>query len=163
MAGPSILAELVGVKPVTDFFRNAALAADGIAEEALSQIAAELARQVEINVTGPARWVKEPGPNGTYRRVNHPREGGPGVVTGNLRRSVIITGPRSLGNGSAEIAVGVNTVYARSLEHGNPRWKRHGGYPYFEPAVRAIVTEANVHAAYAAAWTRHASRLRAGL
>lgn len=76
--------------------------------------------------TGPARWRKG---------VNYPREGGPGVVTGALRRSIMVVGPLRTGVGGFRALVGPTVVYGRAIELGHPRWQRSGGYPYMAPGL----------------------------
>lgn len=76
--------------------------------------------------TGPARWRKG---------QNFPREGGPGVVTGTLRRSITVVGPLRTGIGGYRALVGPTAVYGRAIELGHPRWHRSGGYPYMAPGL----------------------------
>jgi hypothetical protein len=75
-------------------------------------------------------------------KAGAPHVGGdkPNIVTGYLRRSIMSTPPVHLGIASYAATIGPTAVYGRAVELGLPRWK-HGGYPYFEPAVRDSETE----------------------
>lgn len=61
---------------------------------------------------------------------------GPNTVTTDLKTQIAIF-PRQ-GFGSYTVDVGSTVDYARTVELGNPRWKRvqrgEGGYPYLGPA-----------------------------
>lgn len=56
---------------------------------------------------------------------------GPAVISGTLRRSVHVVGPRSLGFATYEAMVGPTTVYGRRIE-------LEYDYPSLEPAVRKM-------------------------
>lgn len=86
--------------------------------------AVEAAAKVEAS--GPARWRKG---------QNFPREGGPGVVSGTLLRSITVLGPVRLGVGTYRAVVGPTAIYGRAVELGHPRWHRSGGYPYMAPGL----------------------------
>lgn len=110
---------------------------------AVSKGGAVVEANIKRKATGPARWSGKP-------RVNHPREGGPGVVTGNLRRSVRIATVRQIGPGVWECTGGPSAVYARAIELGHPRWHRTAGYPFVVPGLAESVPELRV--VYVAAW-----------
>ena len=103
-------------------------------------------RQIKTNATGPARWR-----NGQ----NFPRDGGPGNVSGNLRRGIKTEGP--VRRGTAWVGwVGPTAIYSRAVELGNPRWKRKKGYPFVEPALRFI--NRMIPTIAARAWSRAMKR-----
>jgi hypothetical protein len=158
------LAEIVGVDRSIAAITFLIKSVDSVASDATSVLATRLVRQAQLNATGPSRWVRVSGQSGKYHYENRPREGGPGVVTGNLRRSIRSMGPRAIGVGKVEIVTGVWANYAASLEYGNPRWKRtkegKGGYPFFHPAVDKIVTQSAVEEVWREAWRRVAEDVR---
>lgn len=103
---------------------------DSVTRRTIREGAHAIERQAKINSTGPPRWKDG---------VNHPRRGGPGVVSGDHRRSIHVTGPtRWMGHGSGawEARIGPSMIYSRRLELGMPG--RTPPYPYLRPALEFV-------------------------
>lgn len=114
--------------------------------EAVVLAAHEVEAAAKIEATGAARWR-----NGK----NFPRDGGPGVVTGTLRRSITVLGPMRIGLGSFRALVGPTVVYGRAVELGLARWRHQGGYPYMRPGLEKALAgrvPAIFRNRWAAAW-----------
>ena len=158
------LTEIIGVDKSIAAITYLIKSVDSVAADATSVLATRLVRQAQLNATGPARWTRVSGESGQYHYINRPREGGPGVVTGNLRRSIRAMGPRTVGVGKVEVITGAWANYAAALEYGNPRWKRTkqglGGYPFFQPAVDKVLTQTAVEEVWREAWRRVAEDVR---
>lgn len=114
---------------------------------AVRELAARLIRYAKREASGPAR-------GGGVRRnrkgevVPH-HSGGPGVVTGHLRRSILVLNEGRQGPFSWFTRVAPRTPYARRLELGfvgaDSRGRRYTQppYPYMRPALRKVDAEAN--------------------
>lgn len=69
------------------------------------------------------------------------------VVTGTLRRSIVVTGPVPTGHGSFSATVGPTVIYGRRIElgfHGTDSIGRHydqSGHPYFQPGFDSAKAE----------------------
>ena len=126
--------ELLGLPAYTGALDRTLGAIETGAKRAVIEAGVQMQRLTQINLTGPPRWK-----DGKH----YPREwGGPGVLTGNLRRSVIINGPFQEGLTTFSILVGPTATYAAAQEFGHPRWHRGKGYPYVQPAYNAMVRHA---------------------
>jgi hypothetical protein len=107
---------------------------------ALSRVAHMVQAQAMVNASGEARWTNgRPGPRA--------RQGGtgPGVVSGSLRRSIMVDGPTSMGSGEWMMLVGPTMRYSRRLELGFEGADSRGRsfhqppYPYLKPAFDFVV------------------------
>jgi hypothetical protein len=89
---------------------------------------------------------------GSHRK-GMPHVGGaqPNVVTGNLRRSITVTGVRSIGMGSYSLRVYPSAIYSRAIEMGRPGHNR--AYPFFGPAIKVVRLRAKVM--LAEAWSKY--------
>ena len=99
-------------------------------------------------------------PKGT--RTNAPAGGPPAVVSGQLRRSVKVTGPRSLGGGTYEAKIGPTAAYGRIQELGGEIWTgaRLPARPYLAPTVAALIKSGRLRDVYIAAWSGSFSSTR---
>ena len=90
-------------------------------------------------------------------------EGGPGVVTGRLRNSIMVVDEHSGGLTGYEVTVAPTVKYARRLElgfTGPDSLGRHYDqppYPYFGPAYDFVVRYA-IPSIYAEAWAKALAR-----
>lgn len=124
---------------------------------AVNMWTAAVVRQAVLNATGPARSAKSrasgvrgPVKSGPYRGASLSHQGGgPGVVTGNLRRSILAEPARF--NGREWIGRAYpSAIYGRRVElgfHGadaRGRVYNQPPYPYLAPAARYITSQGNV-------------------
>jgi HK97 gp10 family phage protein len=86
-------------------------------------------QEAKAQSSGPARWQ-----NG----VNHPRVGGPGIVTGQHRASIHVEGLTVSGR-TVRGAVVADSPHSAFLEQGTSKMP---AYPFMGPAVRAITPKA---------------------
>lgn len=117
-----------------------------------------IVRRARSNVHGRPRWDRR-GRGKTGQAVNlhldpphQPRGGGPGVLTGDLRRGIHSVRPTRSANGyegKVSALGGARNVYAGRVEKA---------YPFFEPAVREF--DARAHALYEAAWAEEIGKVR---
>lgn len=97
--------------------------ADMAAQKTVRQGAYAMKRSVRANISGPPRWEGH---------VNHPRGGGPGILTGRLLRSTSYGSIKKLGYGRYSTTLSAKRIYASKTEHH---------YPYFQPGVRRVEGE----------------------
>ncbi len=94
-------------------------------------------------------------PKGT--RTTSPPGEPPAVVTGTLRRSLIVEGPARIGFGMYEARVGpAGVVYARVQELGG-RTGRNGATvlpprPYVKPGLQKVLDDGSLQATFHTAW-----------
>lgn len=86
----------------------------------------------------------------------------PSLVSGQLRRSIRVEGPRKLGPGMYQARIGPTAAYSRVQElggmAGRGRASRLPPRPYVAPALKALVADGRLARAYSDAW-RKAMRL----
>jgi hypothetical protein len=76
----------------------------------------------------------------------------PSLVTGNLRRSITVTGPDPAGPGMWKGSVGPTAIYGRIQELGGiTRGRTLPARPYMEPALHDVLDE--IERIFAEAWT----------
>lgn len=140
------------------------------AAEATKKTAAALIRQAKVNASGPPRTDRVRGTGGKVRRlpvlegplqpgqrrielgrvtrfgtVLQHRDGGPGVVTGRLRNSIVVVSQGPTGAFGYQVTVAPTVVYSRRLELGfngtDSRGRRYNQppYPFLGPAYHFIV------------------------
>jgi hypothetical protein len=114
-----------------------------------------ISRQLYRNVYDNANQTSNPPERRTSRSGNsylhyfpHTGGDGPNRGTGNLLNSMKFTSTR-IGFGSYTAEVGIGMSYARALEFGSPRWTSGVKYPYAQPALDKLVTQANQILRYA--------------
>jgi hypothetical protein len=118
--------------------------------EATRFVATTLIRQAKLNATGPPRLARD----GTQGM--HPGSG-PGVVTGRLRNSIVITSQGALPGFGYQVTVAPTVAYSRRLElgfTGTDSLGRHynqPAYPYFGTAYEFVVQYV-ARPAFARAW-----------
>mgnify|MGYP005819863605 CR=1 FL=1 len=117
---------------------NLHLAGAGDARRAIERWVARTDTATRAAVSAAAHEIEAAAKShfsGTHRK-GQPHEGGPepNVVTGTLRRSIIVEGPTSAGAFTWAAKVGPTTVYARAIELGL-RQAPGVSYPYFGPGV----------------------------
>jgi hypothetical protein len=83
--------------------------------------------------------------------------------SGSLRRSIRWWGAKQIAPGVFAARAGPSrrsssSRYARTIELGNPRWKRTSGYPFLKPAERAV--RARLPQIFHRAWTEGQKRGR---
>lgn len=87
----------------------------------------------------------------------------PALVTGQLRRSIKVEGPRAMGPGVYQARIGPTAVYGRIQELGGMagpgRMTRLPARPYVAPALEALTRDGRLASAYTDAW-RAAMRLK---
>jgi len=127
-----------------------------VTRKAVRDLAVRLTNYAKREASGPAR-VGIPRRNRKGELIPY-RAGGPGVVSGTLRRSIL---PRREGRAGAYswfVEVAPGTPYSRRLELGFygtdslGRRYQQPPYPYMKPAREKTQREAN--AVFARAWAR---------
>lgn len=78
----------------------------------------------------------------------------PAVVSGQLRRSIKVEGPRAIGGGTYEAKIGPTAAYGRIQELGGEIWTGATlpARPYLAPTVRALVDSGRLRDVYVEAW-----------
>lgn len=91
-------------------------------------------------------------PKGTP--TTSPRGEPPAIVSGQLRRSIKVVGPRAIGGGTYEAQIGPTAVYGRIQELGGPIWTGATlpPRPYLAPTVRTLVDSGRLGTVYMDAW-----------
>jgi phage gpG-like protein len=96
---------------------------------------------------------------GTHKR-GEPTTSAPGtppdLVTGQLRRSIRVKGPRSIGPQTWEASVGPTAVYGRIQELGGDTGRHYASHlparPYLAPAFERLTTSGDLAEVYTQAW-----------
>jgi hypothetical protein len=97
---------------------------------ATGEVLLAVKERAKAESSGPARWVGG---------VNHPRKGGPGIVTGEHRASIQVEGPMPTGRTSLRGYVSATSGHSLFLERGT---KRMPAYPFLAPAAKAVAPRA---------------------
>lgn len=132
---------------------RAALKAMGEATNAATRAAtATAAHLVEAETKKSLSAYSHPKGTPTSSPAGRP----PAVVSGQLRRSVKVEGPRSLGAGTWEARIGPTAVYGRIQElGGNTGWgglTRLPARPYLAPTVDGLIKSGRIRDVYVEAW-----------
>lgn len=78
----------------------------------------------------------------------------PAVVSGQLRRSIKVVGPRPIGGGTWEAQIGPTAAYGRIQELGGEIWTGATlpPRPYLAPTVNSLIASGRLSEVYIAAW-----------
>lgn len=118
-----------GLKQFDDWLAKQSTATDNAVKEGVAKAAALTVKDVQANFEG------------SHKR-GQPHVGGPkpNIVTGYLRRSVIMQPLVRTGPASYSTSVGPTAIYARAIELGL-RQAPNVSYPYFRPGVSEATKE----------------------
>jgi HK97 gp10 family phage protein len=119
--------------------RVQALLGDRAMRTGTGEILLAIKKEAKDRSSGPARW---------QYGVNHPRAGGPGIVTGQHRASIHVEGPTVAGR-TARGSVVADSPHSAFLEHGTSRMP---AYPFMGPAVSTVAPKAG--AIFLSHWLR---------
>ena len=148
-----------GVRGFEAGLRELTVRADVASRDATRFVAAALIRQAKVNASGPPRLAGKERRTRFGTTLAH-RDGGPGVVTGRLRNSIVVTSQGRYGLHGWQVTVAPTVIYSRRLELGFNgtdsigRRYQQPPYPYFTPAYRftlTVVAPAAYRRAYAVA------------
>ncbi len=142
------MAGLLGVPEFERALAGMVAAADRASREAVAKgahlIEAETKRNLAL--TSHRKGTPTPSPPGQP----------PSLVTGQLRRSIQVKGPVSLGSGTWQASVGPTAVYGRIQELGGVTGRGGRSYlpprPYLGPALDSLVSSGRLAKLFAAAW-----------
>ena len=126
----------LGVDAALAALAKKAAEVDVVSRQVVTKSAAVVIRAAQANFEG-AHKKGEPHVGGSL----------PNVVTGTLRRSIVMSKVTRNGVGDFSSSVGPTAVYGRAVELG---LRNGASYPYFSPAVTA--TRSQVQAVAVATW-----------
>lgn len=118
-----------GLKQLSDWVKTQSEATDNAVREAVAKSAALTVKDAQANFEGS-------------HKKGQPHVGGtkPNVVTGNLRRSIIMQPIVRTGLASYSTSVGPTAIYSRAVELGL-RQAPAIHYPFFQPGAQEAAKE----------------------
>jgi hypothetical protein len=140
--------KLLGVPEFMAALDGMVVAADAASREAVAKgghlIEAEA--KTKLSTYSHAKGTVTPSPAG----------GPPAIVSGQLRRSIKVTGPTRLGAGSWESRTGPTAVHGRIQELGGATGRGGATYlpprPYLGPALQHLISSGRLAEVFTQAW-----------